>query len=74
MVCRSLGRHAHIDFCRSENAAACRGSDLQHIANRMVPDASKPKDWVSHDLHWRRTGMPIYLLHGLLMLTRSSPI
>lgn len=59
MLCRSLGRHAHIDYCRSENplgATVCSGADLEHIRTQMRPDPSRAKDWVNHDLYWRRTG------------------
>ena len=59
MVCRSMGRHAHIDFCRSENAEYCSGADLQHIPTAMTPEPSKPKDLVSHSLFWKRTGIVV---------------
>ncbi|KAI0089047.1 hypothetical protein BDY19DRAFT_993280 [Irpex rosettiformis] len=56
MLCKSLGRHAHIDYCLSQDAATCSGADLKHINERMLPDPDAPKDWISHDLYWRRTG------------------
>ncbi|CAL1701264.1 unnamed protein product [Somion occarium] len=55
MVCRNMGRHVHIDYCRSENANACSGADLEHISARMVPNPERAKDFISHALHWRRT-------------------
>ncbi|KAK7676900.1 hypothetical protein QCA50_020156 [Cerrena zonata] len=56
MVCRNMNRHVHIDYCRSEDASACSGADIQHIATRMVPNPERAKDFTSHALHWRRTG------------------
>ncbi|KAK7676902.1 hypothetical protein QCA50_020158 [Cerrena zonata] len=56
MVCRDMGRHVHIDYCRSEDASACSGVDLQHIGASMHPYPERSKDFTSHALHWRRTG------------------
>jgi hypothetical protein len=56
LVCTSMGRHVHIDYCRAEEGARCDGAEVQHINERMVPDPDKPKDFISHGLHWRRMG------------------
>jgi hypothetical protein len=55
MVCKSMGRHAHIDFCRN-SGTNCQGADIQHIKARLEPEPTKDKDWVSHKLYWQRTG------------------
>lgn len=57
MVCKEMGRHSHIDFCRSSDHATCKGTDIEHIRSRLEPEPTKAKDWVSHKLHWQRTGM-----------------
>jgi len=56
MVCKELGRHAHIAFCRSSSARDCTHREVQHITKRMGPDPSKAKDWITHSLHWARSG------------------
>ncbi|KAI0280129.1 hypothetical protein BGY98DRAFT_965783 [Russula aff. rugulosa BPL654] len=59
LVCSSMGRHIHIDYCRSEDGVPCSGDELQHInaSLRMIPDPDKAKDAITHRLHWRRMGM-----------------
>jgi hypothetical protein len=56
MVCKELGRHAHIAFCRSATAASCRDREVQHIKDRMQPEPGRAKDWITHSLHWARSG------------------
>ncbi|OCH90958.1 hypothetical protein OBBRIDRAFT_792770 [Obba rivulosa] len=56
LLCRSMGRHVHIDFCRTDPADRCEGPEHEHITARMQPQPERPKDWVSHSLYWRRTG------------------
>jgi hypothetical protein len=56
LVCSSMGRHVHIDFCRAEANGTCDSAEVQHINNRMVPDPDRPKDAVTHSLYWRRMG------------------
>ncbi|KAF8321130.1 hypothetical protein DL93DRAFT_2224184 [Clavulina sp. PMI_390] len=56
MVCKELGRHAHIDYCRSKDPKTCFDPGLQHISEVMSPNPLKPKDWVTHALSWARTG------------------
>ena len=57
MVCKELGRHAHIAFCRSSSAGDCTHREVQHIAKRMGPDPGRAKDWITNALHWARSGM-----------------
>ena len=57
MICRNVGRHIHIDFCRAEDAESCQGEGLQHISSTMAPRPDKAKDFVSHRLYWARLGM-----------------
>ncbi|KAJ3555965.1 hypothetical protein NM688_g2286 [Phlebia brevispora] len=56
MVCRDLGRHVHIDYCRSSDAQTCRDANLQHITVPLVPNPDRAKDFLTHSLYWRRTG------------------
>ena len=74
LVCSSIGRHVHIDYCRASRNAACYGAEVQHIDARMVPNPDRPKDAVTHSLHWRRLGtLDTYLYefaHGLIPIFR----
>ncbi|KAG8952848.1 hypothetical protein FRC03_012004, partial [Tulasnella sp. 419] len=54
-VCSQIGRHAHIDYCRSPDGS-CQGNESLHIKERMLPNSHRPKDWISHKLFWERTG------------------
>jgi hypothetical protein len=56
LVCSSMGRHVHIEYCRSEEGTVCEGAEVQHINARTVPDPDRPKDAVTHNLYWRRMG------------------
>lgn len=56
LVCSSMGRHVHIDYCRAGANASCDGAEVQHINARMVPDPDRRKDAITHSLHWRRLG------------------
>ncbi|KAI9444004.1 hypothetical protein H4582DRAFT_2189914 [Lactarius indigo] len=51
MVCVSMGRHVHVDFCRGSTS---HNSETQHINKRISPDPNRAKDWITHALHWRR--------------------
>ncbi len=54
MVCMSMERHVHVDFCRGP---ASHNSETQHVNKRMSPNPNQAKDWITHALHWRRMGM-----------------
>ncbi|TCD63827.1 hypothetical protein EIP91_004894 [Steccherinum ochraceum] len=56
MLCMDMGRHIHIDYCRSETADTCSGTDLVHIDAPVSPNPARPKDYISHALYWRRLG------------------
>lgn len=57
LVCQALGRHVHIDYCRAEDATACLGNnEAQHVFKRLLPHADRPKDFLTHNLFWRRSG------------------
>ncbi|KAH9056526.1 hypothetical protein EDB87DRAFT_1636600 [Lactarius vividus] len=56
LVCSSLGRHVHVDYCRAAEDGTCDGAEVQHIGARIFPNPDKPKDWITHGLSWRRTG------------------
>ena len=61
LFCQTLGRHVHIDYCRSDDEAACTGNDeIQHIHSRLLPDPDRPKDYVTHSLFWKRSGKGTY--------------
>lgn len=56
LVCRSLGRHVHIDYCRTAHGEICGGTEQEHIEERMWPRPDDAKDRISHSLFWKRTG------------------
>ncbi|PVF92927.1 hypothetical protein CPB86DRAFT_144289 [Serendipita vermifera] len=53
MVCKSLGRHVHIDTCRADDAANCNGAGVQHINGQK---GTGKHDWITHRLFWARSG------------------
>ena len=57
LVCLAMGRHTHVDYCRAEDGMPCNSAEVRHIPTRMIPDPARPKDYVTHSLYWRRTGM-----------------
>ncbi|KZW03814.1 hypothetical protein EXIGLDRAFT_4132 [Exidia glandulosa HHB12029] len=56
VYCSSLGRHAHIDICKTAQNAICGGRDYEHIHERMHPNPQQPKDFITHKLFWQRSG------------------
>ena len=69
LVCTSMGRHVHIDYCRTEEGGRCDGAEVQHINERMTPNPNYPKDAITHSLHWRRMGTLTALLLPRLQLS-----
>jgi hypothetical protein len=61
LVCKSLGRHIHIDACRSadDNGFCGGGPGIQHIND---PDGNKYEDLISHRVFWRRSGRKMFHL------------
>lgn len=57
MLCSALGRHAHIDYCRTQPGDVCHGNGYEHVPTSILPHPDMAKDFISHELHWRRTGM-----------------
>ncbi|KAL1696787.1 hypothetical protein GGG16DRAFT_43139 [Schizophyllum commune] len=55
LVCKEMGRHVHVDYCRAPSESACQGEGILHIRERMKPDPDRSKDWISHNLFWKRT-------------------
>ncbi len=55
LVCKSLGRHIHIDKCRSaDDDGVCGGGPgIQHIND---PDSKGNEDLISHRVFWGRSG------------------
>ena len=53
LVCTSMGRHVHVDYCRGDPHD---NPEVLHINERLVPNPDQAKDWITHGLHWRRTG------------------
>lgn len=56
LYCADLGRHVHIDYCRSDETGSCSGAEIQHISARVQPTPERAKDWITHNLHWKRMG------------------
>ncbi|KAI6027005.1 hypothetical protein EDC04DRAFT_3116261 [Pisolithus marmoratus] len=57
LLCQAMGRHVHIDYCRADDPAACTGrEDTQHITKRLLPDPDRPKDYITHNLFWKKSG------------------
>lgn len=56
LFCQEMGRHVHIDYCRTDSQVVCNGSDVHHINARLNPHPDRPKDWITHELFWKRSG------------------
>ena len=56
LVCSSLGRHVHVDYCRAGVDGTCDGAEVQHLNGRIFPNPDRQKDWITHGLSWRRMG------------------
>lgn len=56
LVCLSMGRHVHIDYCRTDRDEPCDGAEVKHMNGRIVPEPDKPKDIITHSLYWQRLG------------------
>ncbi|KAF8552259.1 hypothetical protein OG21DRAFT_1416462 [Imleria badia] len=57
LVCSAMGRHIHIDYCRTADEAACTGNEeLQHLTRRIQPSPNRAKDVLTHGLLWKRSG------------------
>ncbi|KAI6101023.1 hypothetical protein EDD16DRAFT_1526092 [Pisolithus croceorrhizus] len=57
LVCQAMGRHVHIDYCRADDPVACTGrEEVQHVAKRLLPDPDRPKDYITHNLFWKKSG------------------
>jgi hypothetical protein len=73
LVCSSMGRHVHVDYCRAVAGSPCDGPDIQHNTARMIPNPDKPKDYITHSLYWRRMGassMPFSYWHTHIIKLR----
>jgi hypothetical protein len=53
MLCKTLGRHAHIDSCRADDPSNCSGAGIEHIQTKNGPGNH---DWITHRLFWARSG------------------
>jgi hypothetical protein len=56
LVCSSMGRHIHIDYCRAKDSGLCCDVEVQHLNERMTPNPNQAKDAITHRLHWLRMG------------------
>ena len=56
LVCSSIGRHVHMDYCITDANGPCGSSEVQHITDRIAPEPDRPKDLVTHSLYWKRMG------------------
>lgn len=66
LVCHVLGRHIHIDYCRTKTPGECRGNlEVQHITRKLQPEPGRPKDFLTHNLFWKRSGKSILSVHPL---------
>ncbi|KAH8977864.1 hypothetical protein EDB86DRAFT_3157238 [Lactarius hatsudake] len=51
LVCKSMERHVHVDICRGFDS---HNDETKHIDKKIAPYPDRPKDWITHGLHWRR--------------------
>ena len=72
LVCSSMGRHIHIDYCRTDPLEPCEAAELQHIDLRIVPKPDVPKDAVTHSLYWQRMGSSRTIFYRVLFSANTS--
>jgi hypothetical protein len=53
ILCQTMGHHGHVDDRRVVYSAS---SQIQHIQGQIAPNSERAKDWISHNLYWRRSG------------------
>lgn len=70
LACTSMGRHVHIDSCHGEPHD---DPQVLHIKERLVPNPDQAKDWITHDLYWRRMGEFTIHLFFLAYLAYEIP-
>ena len=68
LVCTSIGRHVHIDYCRGDPHD---NPEVLHINEKMDSNPDLARDWVTHSLHWRRMGEP--LVETLPLISLMNP-
>ncbi|KAG6330620.1 hypothetical protein ID866_8469 [Astraeus odoratus] len=56
LLCQSMGRHIHIDFCRADEDPCIGNDEIEHIWTRLQPEPDRPKDFITHHLFWKRSG------------------
>jgi len=57
LVCKSMGRHAHVADCVTGERDQCvGGSEVEHIATTRRHSVKGAMDWVSHNLYWKKSG------------------
>ena len=71
LVCLTMGRHFHIDYCLS-NGEPCQSDEVRHINARITPNPDMPKDAITHSLYWRRMGTFVSLFYFFHTQTPSS--
>ena len=53
-----MGRHIHIDYCRADDEVECtENKELQHLTRKLQPDPDRSKDFITHGLFWKRSGV-----------------
>lgn len=62
LFCQEMGRHVHIDYCRTDAGDQCGAAQVQHITARLTPNPNRAKDWISHSLYWSRSGTVRFVL------------
>ncbi|KAF5381827.1 hypothetical protein D9757_008331 [Collybiopsis confluens] len=74
LFCSDMDRHAHVDYCRAPPGQPCaRSEGIEHVIHRMQPEPDRPKDWVTHSLHWRRMGeYPRCLYSSFVLLNHMA--
>ncbi|KAJ3115004.1 hypothetical protein HDU96_001355 [Phlyctochytrium bullatum] len=55
--CKDLKRHHHVDWCRHpDQPHLCKRDGCSHINHKLNPDPDRPKDMVTHETYWKRSG------------------
>ncbi|KAF8317563.1 hypothetical protein DL93DRAFT_2095570 [Clavulina sp. PMI_390] len=55
-ICKELGHHAHISYCRASDSHRCVDEGMEHINSNVNPEPHRAKDWITHKTFWSRSG------------------
>ncbi len=54
---KKVSRWEDDGYCRAKTPAECRlNNEVEHITKKLQPEPDRPKDFLTHNLFWKRSG------------------